>query len=194
MPRLPTRDLEREIAREIADDPDISIRGIGRRLRERGIRAGNDRLRAIARGARAGITSGNLAGFDAGIFRTPRQARTAIRELAGDIGRDALPDPTHAAVTYTATVRYRLTFYGDEIETGTETLRGTVVQPIEAYRPDLIAERVANSLAQRITQRVGSGTTTYIEGLEVQILASDVRVDNVELRGSARRAVARRGR
>lgn len=186
MARINATELAREIERELDDDPDISIRAIGRRLRARGIRAGNDRLRALARGVRGGASPERLTRFDPGIAATPRQARILLTELATALGSPALPNPSHIAISYEGTADVNVTLYGQPYLRQTFAVRGILVQPIEAYTPDLLAERVARQIAGQVSQQIGDGSTTLIEGIDIDILREDIRVISSELRGTRR--------
>ena len=190
MVRINTNNLVREITRELEDDPDISIRGLSRRLRARGVSAGNERLRALIRGARANITA---ATFDVDVFVTRRQAGVAAREFLGAVTDAGVTDPTHVFLSYEATADVSVTLYGQPYRRRVYTVRGRLVQPIASYTPELIAERVARQIAQNVTLDVGDGATTLIEGIDIDILNQDIRVLDSELRGSERRARQRRG-
>lgn len=187
MVRINTAELVREIERELDDDPDISNRAIGRRLRARGIQVGNDRLRALAQGRRVGATLASPTGFDPSAFRTARQARIALRELARELGESVLPDPSHVFIAYEGMADVNVTLYGQPYLRQVFTVRGQLVQPIDAYQPDLIAERVARQIAGQISQQIGDGSTTLIEGIDIQILRQDIRVTRTELRGDRNR-------
>ncbi len=191
--RVPTADIVRELETRLARDPDISIRGLGRELRADGIRISNDRLRALTRATRSGVTSAaGLAGLDSGQFRSERQLAIAIRELGEEITERATPRPTHIALTYTGTAHVVVNFYGQLLFRETLIVEGRIVQPVTAYNPELIAERVATQIAGQVTQRVGSGSDTYIEGIEIEIVRQDIEVTSVDLRGDQTVAAARR--
>lgn len=189
MVRIQTRDLIREISNELDDDPDISIRGLSRRLRARGISAGNERLRALIRGARANITGAET--FDVGAFATRRQARVGAREFVG--GVTVSSDPTHVFLAYEGQADVNVTLYGQPYIRRVFTVRGQLVQPIDSYRPELLAERVARQIAGQVSQQIGDGSTTLIEGIDIQVLRQDVIVTRSELRGSELRVRRQRG-
>ena len=193
--RFSRADLQREIARELETDPDISIRQVTQRLRARGVRARDERIRAGVRTQRTGARSPIELPADA--FASPRQLGIAIRELSGDTAEvtGGETDPTHVALTYDGIVRVRVLFYGNPMDNVRDTYvaRGQFVQPLDAYNPELLAQRIAQNIAGQVAVEVGNGTEGGTDGIEVIILHSDVRITRVEFRSTAR-APRRRGR
>lgn len=190
--RFSPTELQGEIARQLADDPSISTREIARRLRAAGGRVANDRIRAAARLARAGLSADLQGVIDAGAntFATQRQYTIALREFGADVdARASRETPTHVAITYEGRADVIVTMYGNLLrdQSGWYRARGTVVQPLSAYDPDLITERIASNIRGQVSVAVGNGTEGGTDGIEVRIVRQDVRVVNAELRGNARR-------
>lgn len=184
--RFSSQELQREIASELANDPDISTRNVIRNLRGRGIRGATDTLRALTRIQR-GTQRGQIPGIgdvDISVAATPRQARIILRALGAE---GQTEQATHVAVRYEGTVDASILFYGQLLHRRTYKASGTVVQPIDAYNPELIAERIANNIRGQVSVDIGNGTEGGTDGIEVIINRSDVSVTTSELRGSARR-------
>lgn len=194
MPRLSRSELIAELTRELQNDPDISTRAIGRVLRERGIRVGNDRLRATARQVRAGITQGNILDIDRSIFATPRQAQIALLEAIEDAAghRNVEVNPTHVRIVWTARARVAVYHYGDLISTEDVTVKGVAVYRLEDYKPDLLAARAAHDLTIQAVKQAGDFPDTLIEGIETVILYQDIEVQDADPRGNRNRYGERR--
>ena len=192
MPRLSRAELQREIQRELERDPDISTRAIIRRVRERGIRAGTDRLRAITRLARGGV--GGLETLDRGLFATQRQFDIAVRETISDYGGGRVLDgqPTHTRISWVAHGRIAVFHYGDLLSIERVTVRGVAIYSLNNYRPELLAARAAHDLAIQAVKQAGNFPDTLIEGIETEIISSDIEIRDADLRGARNRYGTRR--
>ena len=141
----------------------------------------------MATGTRAGSSLSSPTSFDPAAFRTARQARIGLVEFAREFGEPALPSPSHIFIVFEGTADVNVTLYGQPYIRRVFAVRGQLVQPIDGYNPDLIAIRVARQIAGQVSLEVGDGNTTLIEGIDVDIISTDVRVISTELRGSTRR-------
>lgn len=188
MPRISTNDLLRELEQRLARDPDISTRALARQLRAEGVRVANDRLRALARAVRSGQTTlQDIIISERTGFVSERQRRIAVSEFSTDIERRTVPRPTHIAISYRAMARVMVTFYGQHLETRTIAVTGRIVQPVEQATGQFVAERVARQIVGQVTQQVGTGTESYVEGIDVTILSQDISISSTELRGDRNR-------
>lgn len=194
MAKLPRRELVRELTAELENDPDISIRAIGRRVRDRGITVSNDRLRATVRAIRGGAAGGDVALFDRGKFVSERQFTIALRDAIYEhaAANDIEVNPTHMRLVWQATGTVDVYHYGDLLSRETVQANGVAVYAIADYKPELLAARAANELTRLAIHQAGDFPDTLIEGVETEVISSDIRLTDTDLRGSRNRYGTRR--
>ena len=188
--RISDAELRQRIARQLADDKDISAREIARRLRAGGISVSHDRVRTITRLERAiikGLSDVTLQAFgveyDLLDFANPRQLAEAIyRQNPTDI---AYRVATSVAVDYTVRVTYTAIRYGTADDSRTITLDGRIVQPLTDYRRDLVEKRIEDQLIGRIENLEFNDTDP--EGMDIVIEHLDVVIRTLTLGGDRRR-------
>lgn len=195
MPRLPREELIREITRELETDRDISTREISRRLRGRGVRVGNERLRAVARALRRQATDlASALSIPREEIPTERQYQQILREFADTSiqGQRLIEEPTHTRLSWVARARIAVYHYGDLLSVEDVTARGIAVYSLADYRPELLAARAAHDLVIQAVRQAGDFPDTLIEGIETEVLYQDIQIQDADLRGSQNRYGARR--
>ena len=185
MVRFSSSELRGEIGRLIARDPSLSQAAVIRQLRSSGFRGSNVRLRVLVDFERMGVQSG---GSLEGMLNVRLQGAGRERTLvtASEIGIEIpaqLSQGTHIAINWRATFSAVVTLYGDVIERIRETLDGRIVQPIEHFNRDFIQARIEQQIIGRIITRIGSGSESFIEGVEVDLTNINVTIISSELRG-----------
>ena len=185
MARFSSAELRAEIGRAIDRDAGLSTEAIIREIRAKGLRGANVRLRTLVEFQRKNITPATRGAFLDLNIQTTERAKAVITELG--FGEPAgRSKGTHIAITWSATYAAQIFLYGQRLETVSGTERGRIVQPLDRIDRELIEARIENMIDGRIVSQIGSGSESFIEGIEVELTTLDVQVDDAELRGSTK--------
>ena len=213
-------ELEREIAKELVKNRNISTRGLFRALRERDLRFPNDIARAlihVQRGARpftfnllleetgrdlpGGVLQALISLFLRRSFWRRSSRGKSRRRRRREAERDAENATVQTRVTvrfsrlivnYVATARYSYSLYGQKEGEGQVSASGRVILETFGFKPRRLRDQIAQNVRAQIVRRLGlfNASGTYIEGLDIDVEL--VRTNIVRLRAINARTGARR--
>ena len=181
--RVSDIDLEERIRGLLRGDATRSTREVGRILRQQGIRASHARVRSFSRAIRIEFTTGvgrNTAFLRAG-GAFGREGRTS---LVRAITQEAVSRlPTHVAIDAMVRASVRVSFYGQVVFDGIwEQPLGRFVTTTLNFNEAIVQGNAASRIEGEIIRRYAQGTSSYIEGLDIEIRDMDIVVVDVEQR------------
>lgn len=184
--RVSDAELARLVRQEIAENPRLSQAAIARRLRDIGYQVGNQRVRGQVRAAQieqyliGAIETPEPTFMTRARVRSNRATVTLETNLGDTARRVARAAPTHVVIEFRATVRYTATSFGVVIDSGSETIRHRITQPIGAVNIPLVYRRIVDAIADRIKQRVFSDTD--VEGADVATEVTNLSIETAALK------------